>query len=103
VVTEPSISGIHDLKRALKLLAYFNILPLVCINMYDINQVNTEKIIKFCKKMNIDLVGKVPFNPLVTKAMVNGKPIVEYAPESDVAKELKETWTKIYLTLEANC
>ena len=103
VITEPSISGIHDLKRALKLLAHFNILPLVCINMCDINQCNTEKIVKFCKEVNIELVGKVPFNPLVTKAMLNGKPIVEYAPESDVTRELRETWTKICLTLEANC
>ncbi|MGD8506966.1 MAG: P-loop NTPase [Candidatus Bathyarchaeota archaeon] len=94
VVTEPTVSGIHDLERALQLLRHFDVPPLVCVNMYDINKDNTERILKFCKENGIDVVGKIPFNPVVTKAMVNGKPIVEYAPESDVTKEIKKMWEK---------
>jgi len=101
VVTEPSISGIHDLKRALKLLAHFNILPSVCINMYDINRVNTKRIMKFCEKMNIEVVGKVPFSTIVTEAMVNGKPVMEYAPNSNVAKELAKMWANMSSILKA--
>jgi MinD superfamily P-loop ATPase len=92
VVTEPTLSGIHDLKRALQLLEHFGVTPLVCVNMYDINLDNTEKIIGFCKENGIKVAGKVPFNPKVTEAMVNGKTIVEYAPESDVAKEIENIW-----------
>jgi MinD superfamily P-loop ATPase len=44
VVTEPTLSGIHDLKRVLGLLNHFKVAPFVCINMYDINPSNTEKI-----------------------------------------------------------
>jgi MinD superfamily P-loop ATPase len=92
VITEPTMSGIHDLRRALKLIKHFNAKPLVCVNMYDINKDNTEKIFRFCEENNIKVVGRIPFNPKVTDAMVNGKTIVEYAPESDVTKEIKNIW-----------
>jgi MinD superfamily P-loop ATPase len=103
VVAEPTMSGIHDLKRALQLLARFNVLPFVCVNMYDINEENTEKIKSFCKENSVEIVGKIPFSPKVTEAMVNGKTIIEYSPESVVAKEIEAIWEKIsILTLENN-
>jgi MinD superfamily P-loop ATPase len=92
IVTEPTMSGIHDLQRALQLQAHFNVTPLVCVNMYDINKDNTSKILRFCKENNIKVVGRIHFNPKVTEAMVNGKTIMEYAPESDVAKEIENLW-----------
>jgi MinD superfamily P-loop ATPase len=92
VVTEPTMSGIHDLERALQLLAHFNVTPLVAVNMHDINLDNTEKILRFCEENSIKVVGRIPFNPKVTEAMVNGKTIVEYAPESDVTKEIANIW-----------
>jgi MinD superfamily P-loop ATPase len=94
-ITEPTVSGIHDLKRALQLLNHFSVLPLVCINMYDINRNNTQKMMRFCEKNGIDVAGKVPFNPVVTEAMVNGKPILEYAPRSDVAQEIENVWKRL--------
>jgi MinD superfamily P-loop ATPase len=95
VVTEPTMSGIHDLKRALRLLEHFNVTPFVCVNMYDINRDNTEKIIHFCKENSIEIAGRIPFNPKVTEAMVNGKTITDYSPESDVAKEIEVIWKKL--------
>jgi MinD superfamily P-loop ATPase len=92
VVTEPTLSGIHDLKRALQLLEHFSVTPLVCVNMHDINKDNTEKILRFCKENSIKVVGRIPFNPKVTEAMVNGKTIMEYAPGSNVAKEIGNIW-----------
>jgi MinD superfamily P-loop ATPase len=94
VVTEPTMSGIHDLQRALQLLTHFSVTPLVAVNMHDINLDNTEKILRFCEENSIEVVGKIPFNPKVTEAMVNGKTIVEYAPESDVAKEIENIWKR---------
>jgi MinD superfamily P-loop ATPase len=99
VVTEPTMSGIHDLKRALQLLKHFGVPPSVCVNMYDINKDNTEKIESFCKENGIEVVAKIPFNPVVTKAMVNGEPIVEYASESDVARGIENVWKKILSAL----
>lgn len=95
VVVEPTMSGIHDLERVLRLLDHFHIIPFVCINMYDVNTSNTTKILDFCKKNRVDVVGIVPFSPEVTHAMVAGKTIVEYAPTSGVAEEIKNMWTKL--------
>ena len=95
VVTEPTMSGIHDLKRALQLLEHFNVQPFVCVNTYDINKDNAEKIESFCKENGIDVIGKIPFNPIVTEAMVNGKTIIEYSPRSAVAKEIEGIWEKL--------
>ena len=81
IVTEPIVSGIHDLDRTLQLLNHFSILPLVCINKYDINIRNTERIVKFCEKNKVDTIEKIPFDPIVTEAMVEGKTIVEHSPE----------------------
>jgi len=100
VVTEPTISGIHDLERALQLLRHFNVPPLVCVNMYDINEDNADRIVNFCKENGIAFVGKISFNPVVTEAMINGKSIVEYAIESDVAKEIQEMLEKILSALQ---
>jgi MinD superfamily P-loop ATPase len=95
IITEPTISGFHDLKRVLLLLKHFDIPSLVCINMYDINYNNTDKIVEFCRENDIEVIGRIPFNPEVTKAMIDGKTIVEYSPESDAAKEIERIWGRI--------
>jgi len=99
VVTEPTMSGIHDLERALQLLSHFKVSPFVCVNMYDINRRNTEKIVKFCEKNKIEVVGKISFNPIVTEAMVAGRTIVEYSPENEVSQEIKATWKRVLSVL----
>jgi MinD superfamily P-loop ATPase len=99
VVTEPTLSGIHDLERVLQLLNHFKVKPFVCVNMYNINADNTDKILAFCKEKGIDVVGTIPFNPEVTQAMVSGKTIVEYAPEGSVTAEIKDMWKKLSLFL----
>jgi MinD superfamily P-loop ATPase len=100
IVTEPTMSGIHDLNRALQLLNHFSILPLVCINKHDINSKNTEKIITFCEKNRIDVAGKISFDPTVTEAMVVGKTIVEHSPEKTVSREIETTWRRVLSVLK---
>ncbi len=102
VVAEPTMSGIHDLKRALQLLAHFDVLPFVCVNMHDINMDNTEKIESFCKENNVEIVGRISFSPEVTEAMVNGKTIIKYSPGSVVAKEIEAVWEKISVLISEN-
>jgi len=96
VVAEPTMSGIHDLKRALQLLRHFGVPPFVCVNMHDINRDNADKIVSFCRENSIEVVGKIPFNPAATEAMVNRRPVIEYAPESDIAKEIEAMWKRIF-------
>ena len=92
VVVEPTLSGIHDLKRALDLLAHFEIQPYVIVNKYDINEKNTADIEKYCNENEIFILGKVPFDPTVTKAMVQGVPVVAYALESSASKAIIGAW-----------
>ncbi len=103
VVAEPTISGIHDLKRVLQLLAHFKVPPFVCINMYDINEDNARKIESFCKENGIKVVGRIPFSPIVTEAMVNGKPILEYTNGSKngskIAREIRNVWENVLFNI----
>jgi MinD superfamily P-loop ATPase len=101
IVTEPTMSGIHDLERVLRLLGHFNVRPFVCINMHDINDENTKRIADFCGENGIEVVGKIPFNPIVTEAMVNEKPIIEYAPESEVTKRIIGMWKRTVSALKS--
>jgi MinD superfamily P-loop ATPase len=95
LITEPTTSGIHDLERAIQLLRHFNVKALVCVNMYDVNKDNTYKISRFCEENGLKVVGNIPFNPVVTEAMVNGKTIMEHSPECDVAKEIAAIWNRL--------
>ena len=91
IVTEPTLSGIHDLERVYGVSRHFGIETIVCTNKYDINKENTEEIEKFCKKNGIDMVGKIPYDPSFTRAMIEEKTIIEYNDNSVV----KEIWKKI--------
>lgn len=95
VVVEPTLSGIHDLKRALELLDHFGVEPLVCVNKHDLNDENTGAIEWFCNEEGIVLIGHVPFDPDVTKAMVAGYPVVEYEPDSPASKAIKSMWERL--------
>ncbi len=94
IVVEPTLSGIHDMERALGLLSHFNIPSLVCVNKYDINEENTARIVTFCESNGVEVVGKIPFDPIVTEAMVAGKPVVEYSPKCRVSEAIDELWKR---------
>ncbi|MCD6473028.1 ATP-binding protein [Candidatus Aerophobetes bacterium] len=94
IVTEPTLSGIHDLERIVGLARHFGIKSLVCINKYDLNLKNTQNIEKFCQVYNIELVGKIPFDIMVTKALIAGKPIVEYS-DNHTSGQIRSLWGKI--------
>lgn len=100
IVTEPTMSGIHDLKRAWGLLKYFSIPAFVCINKYDINEENTKKILDYCRLYGLEFLGKIPFDPMAVEAMLQGKPVLEFAPESAIAKEIVKIWDKLRLSLK---
>ncbi|MEA4988611.1 MAG: ATP-binding protein [Anaerovorax sp.] len=87
IVAEPSISGISDMERILKTTAIFQIKAAVCVNKYDTNLSNSEKIEQFCEKQGIPFIGKVPFDMEAVKAINNGKTIVDVECASGRAAE----------------
>jgi len=99
VVIEPSLSGIHDSKRAIEVAKHFKIPILVCINKYDINPENTQDIIKFCADQGIEVVGKIAYDDTATKAMLAEKTVVEYS-DGELAQNIKEIWNKVEAALE---
>lgn len=92
IVTEPTMSGLHDLERILGLTSHFEIASSVCINKYDINEENTDMIVEFCRRNDVDVVGKISYDLIVLNAMVAGKPLVEFS-DGEVSREIREMWT----------
>lgn len=99
IVTEPTMSGLHDLERILDVTSHFGIGSVVCINKYDINEENSGRITEFCRQRGIEVVGNIPYDPVVTEAMVAGKPVVEFS-EGKVSEAIKEVWGRIKCSIK---
>ncbi len=91
LVTEPSLSGIHDLERVLGVCRHFGVPAMVCINKYDLNEENTRRIEDQCLSQGVEVAGRIPFDNVVTESIVQGVPIVEYS-NGDVAREIERMW-----------
>ena len=91
MVTEPSISGISDLKRVVKTARIFDIDIAVCINKFDMNMENTAKIAELCSDEKISHVGNIPYDPLAVKAVNLGLSVVDIAsPSGEAVREIYE-------------
>jgi len=99
LVTEPTLSGIHDLERVIGVCHHFGVPALACINKYDINEDNTRQIENYCLNQGVEVVAKVPFDNVVTEALVQGLPVVEYS-QGKVTKEIKSLWQRITQALD---
>lgn len=97
IVTEPSFSGIHDMKRVLELADHFSIKTGVVINKATVNGENTEEIRTFCRERNIPLFGEIPYSKRVVEAVSECVPYVEYA-DDEVSNALKDSWRNICKT-----
>ena len=98
LVTEPTLSGIHDLERVLGVCHHFGIPALVCINKYDLNEDNTRQIEYYCRNQGVGIAAKIPFDNAVTEAIVHGLPVVEYS-QGKVTHEIESLWQRITRTL----
>jgi len=94
IVTEPTLSGIHDMERVADVARHFDIPTKVVINKYDINLKNSESIEKICQKRNIEVLARLPFAEVVVQSMVNGMPVVEYCSDQ-IVKEIIALWNKM--------
>lgn len=100
-VTEPTLSGRHDLDRVVELTRHFGIPTAICINKCDINGKLAEEIRNTAGKNNLKIVGEIPYNPAVTKAQVAGKSIVEYSNGS-LKDHIISLWESVIGSLEGN-
>ena len=81
IVTEPTISGLHDMQRTIGVVQKFNLPAYVIINKYDLNSSMSKQIEEWCRENGIIIAGKLPFDRQMTEAMVQGKSITEFNPD----------------------
>jgi MinD superfamily P-loop ATPase len=98
LVTEPTLSGIHDLERVLGVCRHFGIPALACINKYDLNEDNTRQIENYCLNQGVEVAARIPFDNIVTEALVEKLPVVEYS-QGKVTQEIESLWQRIGLAL----
>ena len=94
LVTEPSVSGLHDLKRVYQLVKKFNIKAGCIINKADVNVDKQAKIKQFLEEEDIEHLADLPYNEDFTKAMTLGQTIVEY-DSPNLTNLLEKAWHKI--------
>jgi MinD superfamily P-loop ATPase len=95
VVTEPSVSGIHDLKRILALAEHFRVPAMICVNKYDLNEDLAADIHVYARESHATIMGQIPFDTAMTHAMVQTQTIVEYDPACQTSQAIQHIWEKV--------
>ncbi len=98
IVTEPTVSGVHDMERVMKLAAHFGVKVAVVINKADLNAKQGERIAKLADEHGAPVIGRIPFDRAVNDALMAGKTVLEYG-DSAAEKALRETWDNLQSAL----
>ena len=94
IVTEPTVSGKHDMERVADLAAFFRIPAMICVNKYELNPEQAGAIEAYAGEKGIKVMGRIPFDPAFTKSMIQGKTVVEYG-DSAGAEAVRNLWQKV--------
>jgi MinD superfamily P-loop ATPase len=94
IVTEPTLSGIHDMERIASVAQHFKVLTKVVINKYDINLQNTDDIRRICAAKDIEVLAQLPFSQKVIQSIVEGMPLVEYCDDR-ITEDITLLWEHI--------
>ena len=95
IVTEPTVSGLHDMERVIRLAAHFKVPGMVVVNKYDLNPDMSKAIEDLATERNVTVLGRIPFDPVFTKAMIKGQTVLEYDAQSDVSTSVRTIWNSI--------
>jgi MinD superfamily P-loop ATPase len=99
IVTEPTQAGIYDLQRVLQMVKHFRLPAVVCINKADIYPQGTNEIRDYCKKCGIEVIGSIPYDEEVMRAMVQGEPVTAYRPASSASRAMVALWERLAASL----
>jgi MinD superfamily P-loop ATPase len=100
IVAEPTVAGLHDLERVGRLAAHFRVEAVVSINKTDLYAEGAERIKDRCRALGLRVLGSVPFDEAVTQALVEGRPVTEYRPESVASQALENLWEDVKQVLD---
>jgi len=94
IVTEPTVSGVHDLERVLQLCRHFGVRSLVCINKCDLNKEQADRIRTISEGFGADVIGELPFDETVNDALAQGRTVVEFG-QGVAATAIRALWLKL--------
>jgi MinD superfamily P-loop ATPase len=94
IVTEPTISGFHDMRRVYQLVAGFKIKAGCIINKYDLNRSMSARIIDYLRENNIDLLSDIPYDESFTAAMIQAKTIID-DNDNNLSRIIINAWKRI--------
>jgi len=95
IVAEPTVSGVHDMRRVLQTVKHFGVRAMVCINKADIYPAGADEIETHCRENGIETVGRIPFDLTVASAMVAGEAVTAYRPESASSVAITQIWERV--------
>jgi MinD superfamily P-loop ATPase len=95
LVAEPGVAGHYDLERALDMAGHFRLVSLVCVNKADLNIEGSDRIERTCASRGARVVGKIPFDETVPRAMAQRVPVTEYRPESAAGRAMAGLWERL--------
>lgn len=95
VVAEPTVSGMHDMHRALETLKHFGVRALVAVNKADIFPSGADEIEAFCRQQGIETVGRIPFDLTVASAMVAGEAVTAFQPQAPSSIAIRQVWERV--------
>jgi MinD superfamily P-loop ATPase len=102
VVTEPTLSGLHDLERVADLTRHFGVETILGVNKWDLNEEIASRIELLAIERGMKLAGRVRYDPVVTEAQIMGLSVVEYAHDG-VAGDIRDLWSNVLGLLNATC
>jgi len=94
IVTEPTLSGMHDMERVAQVSKHFGVSTKVVINKYDLNPKNSETIKQICEQADIEVIALLPFSRQVSESIVQGIPLVEFTRDG-IAGDIAMLWERI--------
>jgi MinD superfamily P-loop ATPase len=94
IVTEPSLSGLHDLERVSGLARNFRMTPVVCINKWDLAPAVADDLASWCRDEEIPVIGRIPYDRAVTDAQVRGVSVIEHG-DGPAASAIRDVWERV--------
>jgi MinD superfamily P-loop ATPase len=94
VVTEPTMSGLHDLERVVELARHFDIETAVVINKHDINEDMTSDIEEYAGRSRVRVLGGIRYDEKVTRAQIAGKTVVEFS-DGPASQDIRRIWSAV--------
>ncbi len=92
IVTEPGLSGLHDMIRIYETLQHFKIPTVLCINKADLYKEGTRNILEFASNHQLEVLGEIPFDESVSKSILNEEPVTVVYPDSQASFALNKVW-----------